>query len=138
MSESTGDLALPTRNENSLISGNVILDHAAELQKFETQDFPESPPEDSNITLDSDVQDSPMSNHVQREVPRSGNTVVQPSREPEKEYYGFKMFVFLLFILALIMIPIAIIWETRKTYFKSTDPYKGLARWMYKSFGFRL
>lgn len=131
---------MPTRTE-SLRHPNNVVDHAAELQKFETQDFPESPPEDSNVVQDPDVQDSPMSNHVQPSdvPPRTNNVAVtQPAKEPETEYYGFKMFVFFLFILALIMIPIAIIWETRKTYFKSTDAYKGFARWMYNSLGFRL
>ena len=48
------------------------------------------------------------------------------------------MFIFIMFILALIMIPIAIVWETRKTYIKSTDAYKGLAKWVFRSFGYKI
>ena len=143
MSESTGDLALPTRLESP---ANYIPDHAAELQKFETPDFPESPPPDDSAHVisghDSDVPDSAMNNHVQNNVERkispAEKAAPQPTKEPETEYYGFKMFIFFLFILALIMIPIAIVWETRKTYFKSTDAYKGFARWVYKNFAVRV
>lgn len=56
----------------------------------------------------------------------------------EVENYGFKMFIFIMFILALIMIPIAIVWETRKTYIKSTDAYKGFAKFVLKSFGYKI
>ena len=36
------------------------------------------------------------------------------------------------------MIPIAIVWETRKTYIKSTDAYKGFAKFVLKSFGYKI
>ena len=36
------------------------------------------------------------------------------------------------------MIPIAIVWETRKSYIKSTDAYKGLAQFVFKSFGYKI
>lgn len=61
-----------------------------------------------------------------------------PPSHVEVENYGFKMFIFIMFILALIMIPIAIVWETRKTYIKSTDAYKGLAKWVFRSFGYKI
>jgi len=61
-----------------------------------------------------------------------------PPSHVEVENYGFKMFIFVMFILALIMIPIAIVWETRKTYIKSTDAYKGLAKWVFRSFGYKI
>ena len=61
-----------------------------------------------------------------------------PPQHTEVENYGFKMFIFSMFILALIMIPIAIVWETRKSYIKSTDAYKGLAKVVFKSFGYKI
>lgn len=62
----------------------------------------------------------------------------RPPSHAEVENYGFKMFIFIMFILALIMIPIAIVWETRKSYIKSTDAYKGLAKFVFKSFGYKI
>lgn len=144
ISESTGDLALPS-NPLTNSTSQVNTDRSVDLEKFETHHFPEVPQqvEDSAITeTTTDMTDAePMANNV------SNNIVTERTRHPrrssdvkqtEVEYYGFKMFIFVLFILALIMIPIAIVWETRKTYFRSTLPFRSFARWAFRSFGVRL
>lgn len=143
ISESTGDLALPTSpNSNKPTSGNQ--DPAVDLSRFETKDFPEVPvtAEDSTVSESADVTDAePMkNNNMPNSVsPERPNPVAQtPPKQAEVEYYGFKMFIFVLFILALIMIPIAIVWETRKTYLRTTTVYRSFARWVFRSFGYRL
>ncbi|XP_031557619.1 FERM domain-containing protein 5-like [Actinia tenebrosa] len=143
-SESTGDLVLPTTpNYKKSTSDNP--DPAVDLSKFETKHFPEVPVsvEDSAVSAESaDVIDAePMKNNnmANNVSPGRPKTVAQtPPKQAEVEYYGFKMFIFILFILALIMIPIAIVWETRKTYLRTTTVYKSFARWVFRSFGYRL
>lgn len=115
------------------------------LSKFETKEFPEVPVtvEDSVVSESADVIDAePMkNNNMPNSVSPNGrpNAVAQtPPKQAEVEYYGFKMFIFILFILALIMIPIAIVWETRKTYLRTTTVYRSFARWVFRSFGYRL
>ncbi|XP_020903124.1 FERM domain-containing protein 5 [Exaiptasia diaphana] len=143
ISESTGDLALPSNPvQNSTSQLNA--DQSTELQKFETPHFPEIPPEDSAITetttdlTDAEPTPTNVSNSIVAERPKPLRTSHESTKQAEVEYYGFKMFIFVLFILALIMIPIAIVWETRKTYFRSTIAFKSFSRWVYRSFGIRL
>ncbi|KAK3709152.1 hypothetical protein QZH41_018062 [Actinostola sp. cb2023] len=142
ISESTGDLVLPLIPlQNSSLQ--ITTDQAAELQKFETQVFPEVPNrvDDSAVSENIDMIDAePMQNNVANNVISDRPKPVPPktTKQAEVEYYGFKMFIFILFIMALIMIPIAIVWETRKTYFRSTIAFRSFARWVFRSFGFRL
>ena len=138
VSESTGDLALPKASPHATDSPVHASQADAELRKFETERFPEAtPPEDSFIS-NGDMPDSPPSksaNHVTNDVSKP---VEVKTKSADVEYYGLKMFIFVIFILALIMIPIAIVWETRKSSIKSSAAYKGLARWVFSSFGVRL
>lgn len=86
-----------------------------------------------------DASSPSVANHVGHEEKPATKVVTKPTpSHVEVENYGFKMFIFIMFILALIMIPIAIVWETRKTYIKSTDAYKGFAKFVLKSFGYKI
>ncbi|KAM7440743.1 FERM domain-containing protein 5 [Porites harrisoni] len=137
ISESTGVLNLSSPGQSG---GNTPISDAAELQKFETSKFPPSPPPDDSFVGDSTDASSPsIANHVDHEEKPATKVVTKPTpSHVEVENYGFKMFIFIMFILALIMIPIAIVWETRKTYIKSTDAYKGFAKFVLKSFGYKI
>lgn len=144
ISESTGDLNLPT-NPLQSSSSHVNADETVELEKFETQHFPEVPvhAEDSGVfesTPDETDAKAESNNvvHHGNDRTKSKKITQQDSKQSEVEYYGIKMFIFVLFILALIMIPIAIVWETRKTYFRSTLVFKSFSRWVFRSFGVRL
>ena len=143
ISESTGDLALPTSpSSNKSTSGNQ--DPAVDLTKFETSEFPEVPAaadesavfESADVTDAEPMKNNNMANNVSPGRPKT--VAATPPKQAEVEYYGFKMFIFILFILALIMIPIAIVWETRKTYLRTTTVYRSFARWVFRSFGYRL
>lgn len=140
ISESTGVLNLATPNGQA--SGNLSPNsEAAELKKFETNVFPPSPPPDESVLSDTvDAASPSIVNHVGHDSGPPKDTVVtkRPPSHVEVENYGFKMFIFIVFILALIMIPIAIVWETRKSYIKSTDAYKGLAKFVFRSFGYKI
>lgn len=142
ISESTGVLNLPN-TPNGQASGEITPNSAAsELKRFETSVFPSPPPDESVASIEMTDSGSPLTvNHVgHREVSAPNEVVTKrpPPSHVEVENYGFKMFIFIMFILALIMIPIAIVWETRKTYIKSTDAYKGLAKWVFRSFGYKI
>jgi len=142
ISESTGVLNLPN-TPNGQASGEITPNSAAsELKRFETSVFPSPPPDESVTSFDMTDTGSPSTvNHVGHHDVSPPNEVVTkrpPPSHVEVENYGFKMFIFIMFILALIMIPIAIVWETRKTYIKSTDAYKGLAKWVFRSFGYKI
>ncbi|KAK2567937.1 FERM domain-containing protein 3 [Acropora cervicornis] len=144
ISESTGVLNLPTANGQASGDSSTTTEAAEFMKKFETSVFPPSPPPDETLaSVSSDVPDagSPVVGnhvgHVPAPVPEEA-PINPPPRHAEVENYGFKMFIFIMFILALIMIPIAIVWETRKSYIKSTDAYKGLAKLVFKSFGYKI
>lgn len=139
ISESTGVLNLPN-TPNGQASGDITANEESELKKFETSVFPPSPPPDETVTSFEMTDAPPTTNHVGPDVSPSNEVTTKraaPSHA-EVENYGFKMFIFIMFILALIMIPIAIVWETRKSYIKSTDAYKGLAKWVFRSFGYKI
>ncbi|KAJ7371515.1 FERM domain-containing protein 5 [Desmophyllum pertusum] len=142
ISESTGVLNLPN-TPNGQASGEITPTSDAVLQKFETSVFPPSPPlEESVSSFEMTDAGSPSTvNHVGHHDVSPPNEVVTKRAPPahvEVENYGFKMFIFIMFILALIMIPIAIVWETRKSYIKSTDAYKGLAKFVFRSVGYKI
>lgn len=144
ISESTGVLNLTTANGQASGDSSTTTEAAEFMKKFETSVFPPSPPPDETLaSVSSDVPDagSPVVGnhvgHVPTPVPEEA-PISPPPKHAEVENYGFKMFIFIMFILALIMIPIAIVWETRKSYIKSTDAYKGLAKVVFKSFGYKI
>lgn len=142
ISESTGVLNLSPPGGHS--GDNTPISDAAELKKFETSEFPPSPPPDESFTSFStadtiDAGSPSIVNHVGNDTRPAEKVVTKATpKHVEVENYGFKMFIFIMFIIALIMIPIAIVWETRKSYIKSTDAYKGLAKFVFRSFGYKI
>ena len=100
------------------------------LEEFETEHIPDAPAEDQGHALaDVDHMDSnAVDNHVHGGVTNVGSRT-QDSGQPTTERNSALSLLFILLIVALIVIPIAVVIQSNKQAIKASALYRSFDRW---------
>ena len=106
------------------------------LHEFETEHIPDVPKEDhGHSTPDLDHPDAKVENHLGDAVTEIGATtqnLTEPSTGPSSTLLTY---VFILLIIALFIIPIAVVIQSNKEALKGTATYKSFDNFLYRITG---